>query len=149
MFGGNFRGEHLVNAARGLKNHPLSGGNDFDPLGECRRLPHHIAGYVENDGGLLPVTGAGINLGAPLIIVAQHIQGNSRAKLRFPLFFWYFDICGSVLPLAGIIVPHRAKYITDDLFLPGKKDERSAMEFAFGVFQALYELNDPLRFRFT
>ena len=55
VFCGDFGGEHLVDAACGLKYHPLGGGDNLDSLTERGRLPNHITGDIKHNSGLLAV----------------------------------------------------------------------------------------------
>ena len=143
MLSGHLRGQHLIDAACGLVHHALHGRNDLDPLAQRRGLLDHIDGHIKNNGCLLPVAGAGVHLGLPLVIVGQHIERDGRAQFRFPLLLRYFDVRRGVLPHGGIVFPHRAKYIADDLFLPGKQTEGLAVKLALCVLEALDEVDHP------
>ena len=149
VLGGHLRGQHLINASCWLVHHALCAGDDLDPLAECRGLLHHIDGHIEHDSCLLTVAGAGVNLRPPLIIVAEHVQGNGSTELALSVFLRDFDISCGVLPHGRIIVPHRAEHIPDDLFLPGQQLEWLPVEFSLGMLQAFNELRYPAGLRFT
>ena len=136
MLGGHLRGKHLIDAAGGLVHHALHGRNDLDPLAQRRGLLDHIDGHIKNNGRLLPVAGAGVHLGLPLVIVGQHIERDGRAELALALLFGNLDIGGGVLTHGGIIVPYRSKHVPDDLLLPRQQLEGLPMKFALGMLQA-------------
>ena len=149
MLGGNLGGQHLIDAACGLKHHALGGRNDFDALHERRGLLHHIDCNVEYDGGLLAIRSTAVHLSLPFIIVDEHIEGKRGAKLRLAVFLGYFDVCGVVLPHGGVIIAHRAKHIPDNLLLPWQQDEGFAVEFALCVLERLNKARHALGFSFV
>ena len=149
MLCGYLRGQHLIDASGRLVHHALGAGDDLDPLAERRGLLHHIHGHIEHDSRLLTVAGAGVNLRPPLIIVAEHVQGNGSTEFALSVLLRDLNVCRVVLPHRGIIVPDGAEHIPDDLFLPGQQLERLSVEFSLGMFQALNELRHPAGFRFT
>ena len=81
VLGGHLAGEHLIDAARGLVDHALHGGNDLNALHERRGLPDHVHGHVEHDGRLLAVGCTGVDLRLPFIVVDQHIERDGCAQL--------------------------------------------------------------------
>ena len=89
------------------------------PVGWYRGLLDHIDGHIKNDGCLLTIGSAGVDLRFPFIVIGQHVQRKRRSKLGLAVLLGDLDIGGIVLPLIRIIVAHRAKHIRDDLFLPG------------------------------
>ena len=149
MLCGYLRGQHLIDASGRLVHHALGAGDDLDPLAERRGLLHHIHSHIKHDSCLLTVAGAGVNLRPPLIIVAEHVQGNGSAELTLPVLLRDLDVSRIVLPHGRIIVTDSAEHIPDDLFLPGQQLERLPVEFSLGMLQALNELRHPAGFRFT
>ena len=136
MLGGHLRGQHLIDAACGLVHHALHGRNDLDPLAQRRGLLDHIDGHIKNNGCLLPVAGAGVHLGLPLVIVGQHIERDGRAQFALALLFGNLDIGGGVLTHGGIIVPYRSKHVPDDLLLPRQQLEGLSVKLAHRMSQA-------------
>ena len=149
VLGGHFTGQHLINASCWLVDHSFGGRNDLDALAERRGLLYHVHSHIKHDSRLLTVAGAGVNLRPPLVIVAQHIQGNGSAELTLSVLLRNLNVGRVVLPHGGIIVPDGTKHIPDDLFLPGQQLERLPVEFSLGMLQALNELRHPAGFRFT
>ena len=149
VLGGHFTGQHLINASCWLVDHSFGGRNDLDALAERRGLLHHINSNIKHDSRLLTVAGAGVNLRPPLIVIAEHIQGNGSAELTLSVLLRNLNVGRVVLPHGGIIVPDGTKHIPDDLFLPGQQLERLPVEFSLGMLQALNELRHPAGFRFT
>ena len=149
VLGCHLRGQHLIDASGRLVHHALGAGDDLDPLAERRGLLHHIHSHIKHDSRLLTVAGAGVNLRPPLIIIAEHVQGDGRAELALSVLLWDLNVGRVVLPHGRIIVPDSAEYIPDDLFLPGQQLERLSVEFSLGMLQALNELRHPAGFRFT
>ena len=118
VLGGNFTGQHLIDAAGRFIHHALDRRNDLDALAERRILSNHVDSNIKDNGGLLTVGCTGVHLRLPLAVVNQHVQRNRCAQFGLPLFLGDFHICCGVLPLGRIIFIHGAKYISDDLLLP-------------------------------
>ena len=148
MLGSNLGGQHLIDAACGLKHHALGGRNDFDALHERRGLLHHIDCNVEYDGGLLAIRSTAVHLSLPFIIIDEHIEGKRSTKLGLTVFLGNFDVSGVVLPHGGVIITYSTKYIADYLLLPGKQFKWLAVEFALCVLERLNKARHSLGFSF-
>ena len=136
-------GEHLVDTSRWLINEPLLGIQYLDPFGECRTHPHHISRHIENDGCLLTVGGAAVDLGAFFTIAAGEQKCHRSGKLRLALFLWNFNVGGIELPITVWL--EDAENVPDNLLLPVDEFERLSRPGAFGVAQALYEHHGIIR----
>ena len=136
MFGSDFRGQYLIDAAGGLIDHPFHGWNDLDALAQRRGLLDHIDSHIKNNSRLLSVAGAGVYLGFPFIVVGQHIERDGRAQFTLALLFRNLDIGGGVLAHGGIIVSNRTEHVPDDFFLPRQQLEGFPVKFALSMLQA-------------
>ena len=142
VLGGDLGGKHLIDAARGLVHHALHGRDDLDSLAECRGLFNHIDSDIKNDGCLLSIGCAGVDLCFPFIIIGQHVQRKRRTKLGLAVFLGDLNIGGIVLPLIWIIVAHRAKHVCDVFFLPRQQKKGLPVKFTLGVFQTFDKADD-------
>ena len=131
----NVSGKHLVDAARGLIDDPLLGVQNFDALGKCRTHTNHVSSHIENDGCLLSVGSAAIDLGTFLTVTAGQKQSHGSGKFGLALFLGDFDICG--IKLAVAVGLERSEYITDDLLLPVNQFKGLSRPSAFGMAKAL------------
>ena len=130
-------GKHLVDTARWLINESLLGIQYLDPLGERRTHSHHIRRHIKNDGRLLTVGSAAIDLCALLAIAAGEQKRHRSGKLGLTLFLGDFDVGGIELPIA--VGLEDTENVPNDLLLPVDKLEGLSCPGALGVAQALDE----------
>ena len=135
--------EYLVDTARWLINEPLLGIQYLDPFGECRTHPHHISRHIENDGRLLPVGGAAVDLGTFLAVTAGEQKCHRSGKFGLALLFRNFDVCRVELPVA--VGLEDTEDIPNDLFLPVDKFKRLSRPGALGMAEALDEHHGIIR----
>ena len=74
-------GEHLIEAVGRLIDDPFLGGQYFDATIKRRAHSHHIRSNIKNDGGLLSICSAAVDLGAFLTVTAAKEQGDSSGQL--------------------------------------------------------------------
>ena len=130
-------GKHLVDTARGQIDKPLLGIQDFYSLCQSRTHTNHISSHIENDGCLLTVGSAAVNLGAFLTITAGQQKCNGGSQFGLALFLGDFDICG--IKLAVAVGLQRSENVSDDLFLPVDQFKGLSRPGAFCVAKAFNE----------
>ena len=74
-------GEHLIEAVGRLIDDPFLGGQYFDATIKRRTHSHHIRSNIKNDGGLLSVGSAAVDLSAFLTVTAAKEQGDRSGQL--------------------------------------------------------------------
>ena len=133
------RRQHLVDTARWLIDQPLLGIQYLNPLCQRRTHTNHIGGNIENDGSLLSISCAAINLCAFFTVTTGQKQRNGGSQLRLALFLGDLNIGGIELPVS--VGLQRTEYIPDDLLLPVDEFKRLSCPGAFGMTQAFYEID--------
>ena len=133
----NICGKHLVDTACGQINQTLLGIKDFDPLCQSRTHTHHVGSYIKNDGCLLSVSGAAVDLSSLLTITAGQQKRNSGSQFGLALFLGDFDICGIKLAIA--VGLQCSENVSDDLFLPVDQFKGLSCPGAFRMAKALNE----------
>lgn len=96
----HIRREHLIKAAGRLIDDALFGVEDFHPLRERRAHADHIGGDIENDGRLIVIGGAAVDLGAFFTVAAGEQQRNGGGKFRLAHLLRNFHIGGVELTVA-------------------------------------------------
>ena len=137
------RRQHLIEAVGGLIDDSLLGGQDFHSLIERRTHTHHVGGHVENNGRLLAVSCAAIDLGPLLAITAGEQQRNGSGQLRFAHLLRNLHIGRVELPVA--VGLENAEQVADNLLLPVDEFKGRASPGALGVAQALDEIHRVIR----
>ena len=135
--------EYLVDTARWLINEPLLGIQYFDPLGECRTHPHHVSRHIENDGSLLTVGSAAVDLGSFFSVTAGEQKCHRSGELGLALLFRNFDVGGIELPIT--VGLEDTEDVPNDLLLPVDKLEGLSRPGAFGVAQTFDEHDGIIR----
>ena len=89
-----FRRQNLIERIRRGIYDALCRGEDLDPLVQRRAHAHHIGCHFKNDGSLLPVGCAAVNLGAFLTVAAAQKKRHGGGKFGFAHLFRNLDVCG-------------------------------------------------------
>ena len=143
VLGVGLGGEHLIEAVRRLVDDPLLGGQYLDTPVQRRAHPYHVSSHVEDDGGLLAVGGAAVDLGAFLAVAAAQEQGDSGGELAFPHLLGDLDVGRVELPVAvGLQNPEQ---VADDALLPVDQLEGLSRPRALGVAELLDEHHREVR----
>ena len=129
--------KHLVNTARWLIDEPLLGVQYLDPLCQSRTHTNHIGSHIKNDGCLLTVSSATVNLGAFLSVTTGQKQGNGGSQFGLALFLGDFDICSIKLAIA--VGLQCSENVSDDLLLPVDQFKGLSCLCAFGMAKAFNE----------
>lgn len=135
--------QYLINAAGRLVDQALLRIEDFAALGQRRTQPYHIRRDVKDDGGLLPVGGAAVDLGALLAIAAGKQKRHRGGQFGFTLLLGDFDVCHVELPVS-IRLDH-TEQIADDLLLPWEQMKGFVVPLALGMLEALDERHGHVR----
>ena len=131
----NIRRKHLVDTARWLIDEPFLGIQYLHSFCQCWTHPHHVGGYIKNDGCLLTVGGTTVDLGAFLAVTAGQQKCNSGSQFGLALFLWDLDVCGIKLAIA--VGLQRSENVPDDLLLPVDQFKGLSRPGALGVAKAL------------
>jgi hypothetical protein len=140
-------GQHLVYAAGWKINKPFLRIKDFHTLGQGRAHPHHIRGYIKNNGCLVAVCGTAVNFGPFFVVTTGEKQGNSSRKLAFSHLLRYLH--KGRVKLAITIWLQRSEDIADDLLLPVDEFKWFSRPCSFGVGKAFNEADRIIRSLFT
>ena len=144
VLGIGLRRQHLIKAVRRRIDDPLLGGQNLHPLGKRRTHPHHIRCHIKNDGGLLAVSSAAIDLGPLLSVPAAKQKSDCRSKLALSIFLWYFHIgCVKLSVAVGL---QDTEQVPDDLLLPVQQFKTLPGPGALRVTQVFDEANSPVCF---
>ena len=143
VFVADICGEHLVDTARWLIDEPLLGIQYLDPLRKCRTHPHHVSRHIENDGSLLSVGSAAVDLGSFFSVTTGKQKRHRSGKLGLALLFWNFNVCCIELSIA--VGLEDTENVPDNLLLPVDELERLSRPGAFGVAQTFDEHDGIIR----
>ena len=136
-------GKHLIDTARWLVDDSLLGVQNFDTLRQSRTHTYHVGRHIENDGRLLTVGGAAIDLGSFLSVTAGEQQSHGSSKFGLALFLGNLDVCR--IELSVSVGLEDTENVPDNLLLPVDELERLSRPGAFGVAQTFDEHDGIIR----
>ena len=141
----SLRRQHLVKTVGRLIHQPLHRHHRLNPPLQRRALLHHVHRHVKHNGSLLPVRSTAVNLRAPLIVPAGHVNSHPCRQLRLPVLLRNLHISRIILPEPVLL--HRPEHIPDDCLLPRQQVKRLPPPSPLRMFQAADKLHSPLRLR--
>jgi len=108
--------QHLVEAVGRLVHDALGGREDLHAPVQRGAHAHHVGRHLEDDGGLLAVGGASVDLRALLEVGAGQKQRHRGGELALAVLLGDLDVGGVELPVSVRL--HDAEQVADDLLLP-------------------------------
>ena len=134
--------QHLIKAVEGRVNQSLLGKHWLDAFLQRRALLHHLAGDVKDDGCLLPVCCAAVDLRAPFAVTGQQIKSDRCCEFALALFLRYFNVRRVVLPISVFF--NCPENVSHNFLLPRQQLKVLIMPFTLCMFQGGYKGNGAI-----